>query len=476
MNEHTDTGFDTRAAAAIADGGLQSSLAGLKRGFVGNRARAVAALPEFEALREEGAAIKEHTLQNLDHYLLMYERAVTARGGKVHWAHDAKEACEIIRTICRETNAKLVTKGKSMVSEEIGLNGVLEADGIEVVETDAGEYIVQLAGEAPSHIVMPTVHKTVEQISDLFADKHKGLGVPKTADPAELIGQIRTVMREKFFTADVGITGANFLIAETGSNIIVTNEGNGDLTSTLARVHVVTVGIEKVVPSVNDAITLLRLLARSALGMDFTTYMSLLGGGKLAGDADGPEQYHVVLIDNGRTKMLDGPFRPMLRCIRCGACMNHCPVYMSVGGHAYNWVYPGPMGAVLTPMIAGHEKGGELPHACTLNGRCQQVCPVKIPLPDMLRRLRHEQWEAGLIAGKVRAGLGLWSFVARRPALYHFATRIGVRMLKAFARGTGRLTWLPLGGGWTGGRDMPAPAGKTFHELWRERQKERGGS
>ncbi len=302
MNEHTKKGFDQRAAAAIADGGLQSSLEGLKRGFVGNRARAVAALPEFEALREEGAAIKEHTLQNLDHYLEIYERAVTARGGKVHWAHDAKEACEIIRTICREADAKLVTKGKSMVSEEIGLNGVLEADGIEVVETDAGEYIVQLAGEAPSHIVMPTVHKTVAQISDLFADKHRALGVPKTQDPAELIGQIRTVMRKKFFTADVGITGANFLIAETGSNIIVTNEGNGDLTSTLARVHVVTVGIEKVVPSVNDAITLLRLLARSALGMDFTTYMSLLGGGKLAGEPDGPEQYHVVLIDNGARK------------------------------------------------------------------------------------------------------------------------------------------------------------------------------
>ena len=280
-------------------------------------------------------------------------------------------------------------------------------------------------------------------------------------------------MRDKFFSADVGITGANFLIAETGSNIIVTNEGNGDLTSTLARVHVVTVGIEKVVPSVNDAITLLRLLARSALGMDFTTYMSLLGGGKLAGDIDGPEQYHVVLIDNGRTKMLDGPFRPMLRCIRCGACMNHCPVYMSVGGHAYNWVYPGPMGAVLTPMIAGHERGGELPHACTLNGRCQQVCPVKIPLPDMLRRLRHEQWEAGLISGKVRTGLGLWSFFARRPALYHFAARFGARILNVMARGKGRLGWLPLGSGWTAGRDMPAPQGKTFQELWRARQKGR---
>lgn len=469
--EHIKGSFDGRAAVAIDDGGLQSSLGALKRGFVANRARVVAALPEFEAMREEGAAIKDHTLANLDHYLQIYERNVIAQGGKVHWARDANEACEIIRGICRDANAKLVTKGKSMVSEEIGLNGVLEADGIEVVETDAGEYIVQLAGETPSHIVMPTVHKTIPQISDLFNEKHKALGLPRTEDPAQLIGQIRTVMRQKFFKADVGLTGANFLIAETGSNIIVTNEGNGDLTSTMARVHVVTVGIEKVVPGINDAISLLRLLARSALGIDFTTYMSLLTGPKRAGDIDGPEEYHVVLIDNGRTKMLDGPFRPMLRCIRCGACMNHCPVYMSAGGHAYNSVYPGPMGAVLTPMIAGHEKGGELPHACTLNGRCQQVCPVKIPLPDMLRRLRHEQWEAGLIAAKARYGLGLWSWLARRPALYHFAARAGARTLHALSLGRGRLSWLPLGSGWTAGRDMPAPQGKTFQELWRAREK-----
>lgn len=470
--EHVKGSFDGRAAVAIDDSDLQSSLGALKRGFVANRARAVAALPEFEALREEGAAIKDHALANLDHYLAIYERNVIAQGGKVHWARDDKEACEIIRGICRSANAKLVTKGKSMVSEEIGLNGVLEADGIEVVETDAGEYIVQLAGEAPSHIVMPTVHKTIPQISDLFDEKHKALGVPRTEDPAQLIGQIRTIMRRKFFKADVGLTGANFLIAETGSNIIVTNEGNGDLTSTMARVHVVTVGIEKVVPSINDAISLLRLLARSALGIDFTTYMSLLTGPKRPGDIDGPEEYHVVLIDNGRTKMLDGPFRPMLRCIRCGACMNHCPVYMNAGGHAYNSVYPGPMGAVLTPMIAGHEKGGELPHACTLNGRCQQVCPVKIPLPDMLRRLRHEQWEEGLVAAKVRSGLGLWSWFARRPKLYHFAARLGARTLHVIARGQGRLAWLPLGAGWTAERDMPAPQGKTFQELWRARGKD----
>ncbi|MGE0053519.1 MAG: LutB/LldF family L-lactate oxidation iron-sulfur protein [Hyphomicrobium sp.] len=467
--EHSTANFETRAVRAMADNNLQSSLAALRRGFVGNRAKAVAEFPDFEALRAQGAAIKDHTLANLDFYLERYEQAVTSRGGQVHWARDAQHACEIIRDICRRTNAKTVTKGKSMVSEEIGLNAVLEAEGLEVLETDAGEYIVQLAGEAPSHIVMPTVHKTVEQISALFAEKHKAYGFKQTSDPAELIGQIRTVLRKKFFAADIGVTGANFLIAETGSNIVVTNEGNGDLTSTLARVHVVTVGIEKLVPTINDAVTMLRLLARSALGMEFTTYMSLMSGKRLAGDIDGPEEYHVVLVDNGRSKMLNGPFKPMLRCIRCGACMNHCPVYMSVGGHAYNWVYPGPMGAVLTPMIAGHEKGGELPHACTLNGRCQQVCPVKIPLPDMLRRLRHDQWEAGMTSSTVRAGLGLWSWVARRPRLYNIAARIAARSMRLMGGTRGRIRSLPLGSGWTGERDMPAPQGKTFQEIWNDR-------
>jgi L-lactate dehydrogenase complex protein LldF len=216
--------------------------------------------------------------------------------------------------------------------------------------------------------------------------------------------------------------------------------------------------------------TFMRLLVRSALGMEFSTYMTLASGKRLAGDIDGPEEYHVVLVDNGRSKMLQGPFRDMLRCIRCGACMNHCPVYMSVGGHAYNSVYPGPMGAVLTPMIGAHDKGGELPHACTLNGRCQQVCPVKIPLPDLLRRLRHEQWEAGLIGMKVRSGLGLWSFMARRPRLYHFTTRIAARVMARLGGKRRRMSWLPLASGWTNGRDMPAPEGHTFQELWKQRR------
>lgn len=378
-----------------------------------------------------------------------------------------------MRDICARVGAKTVTKGKSMVSEEIGLNQALEADGLEVFETDAGEYIVQLAKELPSHIVMPTVHKSPEEIADLFYEHHRALGFEKRAtDAAELIAQVRSILRKKYFAADVGITGANFLVAETGSNIIVTNEGNGDLTSTLAPVHIVTASIEKVVPTLADASTLLRLLVRSALGMEITSYTTVSTGPRRPGDVDGPREYHVVLVDNGRTKMLEGAFRPMLRCIRCAACMNHCPVYLAVGGHSYGWVYPGPMGAVLTPMIAGHERANELPHACTLNGRCQQVCPVKIPLPDLLRRLRHEQWEGHFIKAKTRWGIGVWSWLAMRPALYHALTRIGIKVLGWLGKPRGRFERLPLAGGWTGGRDMPAPQGTTFHAAWAKRQQQ----
>jgi L-lactate dehydrogenase complex protein LldF len=463
--------FDQRVTAGLGDEGLQTSLTALKGSFVAARGRAVLALPEFEALRDDGKAIKDHTLANLDAYLETYEAAVVERGGHVHWARDAAEARDIVRAICRQAGARTVTKGKSMVSEEIELNAALEADGMEVVETDAGEYILQLGREMPSHIVMPTVHKTTEQIADLFQKHHAAHGFPdRTLDAAELIGQVRSVLREKYFKADVGITGANFLVAETGSNIIVTNEGNGDLTSTLARVHIVTTGIEKVVPTLEDLSVMLRLLARSALGSEITSYTTLSTGPRRPGDLDGPEAYHVVLIDNGRTNMLPGHFREMLRCIRCGACMNHCPVYMSVGGHAYGSVYPGPMGAVLTPMIFGHEAAGELPHACTLNGRCQSVCPVKIPLPDLLRRLRHEQWEQKLVSGTVRFGISAWAWVAQRPRLYRTTTSIAMRMLGWLGRGKGAFRWLPLASGWTDGRDMPAPQGPTFSELWARRQ------
>jgi L-lactate dehydrogenase complex protein LldF len=454
--------FKERAVFAIHDASLQQALGKARGGFVGKRVQQVAELPEFEQLREEAKNTKNHILDHLDHYLERYEAAVTKAGGQVHWARDAEEARNIILGICKRVDAKTVTKGKSMVSEEIGLNEALIEHGMEVVETDLGEYIIQLAHEPPSHIIAPAVHKTKDQVSDLFEAAHGG---PRKTEVADLVNEARMVLRDKYFRADVGITGGNFLVAETGSSIIVTNEGNGDLTQTLAKVHIVTSGIERVVPTLDDATLFLRLLARSATGQETETYTTISTGPRRAADLDGPEEYHVVLVDNGRSKMLAGRFKDMLRCIRCGACMNHCPVYGAVGGHAYGWVYPGPMGSVLTPLIKGLDNAYDLPNACTLNGRCASVCPVKIPLPDLLRELRHMQHQQDITPVMQQRALKVWRYVATRPKLYHVLEQIGARVLSGLAR-HGRIRRLPLAGGWTDSRDLPAPAGRTFLELW----------
>lgn len=463
--------FKQRAVIALHDAALQKALGGLATGFVAKRAQAVAEFPEFEQLREEGKRIKDHVIAHLDYYLERYEAAVTRAGGKVHWARDADEACTIVRDICREANAKTVVRGKSMVGEEIGISDALEQDGLEVVETDLGEYIIQLGHEPPSHIIAPAIHKTKAQVAELFAKTHEPLGVHGARkEVADLVNEARQVLRDKFFLAEVGITGANFLIAETGSHIIVTNEGNGDLSSTLPRVHIVTAGIERVVPTLEDASTFLRLLARSATGQACETYATITTGPRRSTDLDGAREYHVVLVDNGRSRMLAGEFRDMLRCIRCGACMNHCPVYGAVGGHAYGWVYPGPMGSVLTPLFVGLDKTRDLPNACTLNGRCQAVCPVKIPLNDLLRKLRHQQVEQGLVSPAMRWGLGAWAFLAKRPALYHALTGMAIGVLSALGRKRGRFASLPLAGGWTAARDLPAPQGETFMSAWKKQK------
>ena len=459
--------FKSRAVYYIHDGALQKAMGLLRDGFVAKRTQQAAELPEFEALREEARQLKNHILDHLDHYLTRYESTVKAAGGQVHWARDAAEAREIILGICRRVNARTVTKGKSMVSEEIGLNEALLENGMEVVETDLGEYIIQLANEPPSHIIAPAVHKTKDQVSDLFQEAH---GTERKTTVPDLVNEARHVLREKYFRADVGITGGNYLVAETGSSVIVTNEGNGDLTQTLARVHIVTSGIERVVPRLDDVTLFLRLLARSATGQETETYTTVSTGPRHAGDKDGPEEYHVVLVDNGRSKMLGGRFREMLRCIRCGACMNHCPVYGSVGGHAYGWVYPGPMGSVLTPLIKGLDNAYDLPNACTLNGRCASVCPVKIPLPDLLRELRHLQHRQHLTPAVQRHALSVWRFVTTRPSLYHFGERLAARLLALAGRRKGRLRSLPLASAWTDARDLPAPAGKTFLEQWHARK------
>ncbi|HEV2957995.1 MAG TPA: LutB/LldF family L-lactate oxidation iron-sulfur protein [Xanthobacteraceae bacterium] len=466
----TSPQFKDNARAALADAQLQRALSkGL--GFVERRRLAAERLPEFEALRDAARDIKNHTLAHLDLYLEAYETRVTAAGGKLHYAVTAEEARAIILDICRKASARTVTKGKTMIAEEIGLNDFLEQNGIQPVETDLGEYLIQIRHEMPSHIIAPAIHLNKDQVEADFRRVHTHLPKDRNLDePATLLAEARGVLRERFLAADVGITGANFLVAETGTSIIVTNEGNGDLTQTLPKVHIVLATIEKLVPTLEDVSTLLRVLARSATGQDMSVYTTLSTGPRRPDDPDGPSEYHVVILDNGRSSMLGGEFADILRCIRCGACMNYCPVFNAIGGHAYGWVYPGPMGAVLTPALIGVDKGGHLPNASMFCGRCEEVCPVRIPLPRMMRSWREREFERHLSPATVRGGLKFWAFVAKRPALYGLATALASRVLWLFGRSSGRFRRLPFATGWTRHRDFPAPQGATFQAQWRRRK------
>ncbi len=465
----TSTAFKENAAKALDDAPLQKALGKMRTGFVDKRLRATEALPEFETLRDQSRDIKNHVLANLDLYLERYETKVTEGGGQVHWCETPDDARAAILRICRDVGAKTVTKGKTMIGEEIAINEHLEKHGIEPVETDLGEYIIQLRGETPSHIIAPAVHLNKEQVAEDFRRVHTDLPAGRSLEePPELVAEARQVLRQRYLDADVGITGANFLVAETGTSIIVTNEGNGDLTQTLPKVHIVLTTLEKVVPTLEDAATILRVLARSATGQDFSAYTTLSTGPRRADDLDGPEQYHVVLLDNGRSELLGTEFQEALRCIRCGACMNHCPVYHAVGGHAYGWVYPGPIGSVLTPALIGIDKAGHLPNASSFCGRCEAVCPMRIPLPRMLRHWREKEFEQHLNPATQRFGIKAWAFFAKRPGLYQLVTRISAAVLRRMAGRKGRLGSLPLAGGWTRHRELPAPEGKTFQQLWRQ--------
>ncbi len=471
MQIPTSAQFKENAHRAANDANLRASLETMKTGFRLKRAAAVASLPEFDALRDKGKELKDHVLANLDLYLEAFEKKVVEQGGHVHWCADAKEAQQAVLEICKKAGARTVTKGKSMISEEIGLNDFLEGQGITPVETDLGEYIIQLRHEPPSHIIAPAIHVRKEMVADSFRATHTHRPADRDlSEPRQLLDEAREELRDKFLAADVGITGANMLIAETGSTVIVTNEGNGDLTQLLPKVHVVLASLEKVVPTLDDAATVLRLLARSATGQDTSTYTTFSTGPRRADDLDGPEEFHVILLDNGRTGMLGSEFQDMLRCIRCGACMNHCPVYGAVGGHAYGWVYPGPMGSVLTPALIGIENAAPLPNASTLCGRCESVCPMHIPLPRMLRAWREKEFERHLTPKRARWGLAVHTALASRPKLYRWATRAAAWGLKIWGGRRGSMDHLPYAQEWTDSRTMAAPQyGRTFMDLYQGR-------
>lgn len=458
--------FKQNAREALANQNIQAAMS-TAGGFAAGRTRARAEMPEFDDLRDQARDLKNHVLANLGDYLEQYEARVIADGGHVHWAETAEDARRIVLDICRKAGATSINKGKSMISEECGINEHLEANGVQPVETDLGEYIIQLRGESPSHIIAPAIHVTLPEVEALFNEKHTHLKPGRPMELDTMLSEAREVLRRKYFEAEVGMTGANMLIAETGQSVIVTNEGNGDLSQQLPKVHIVMASIEKIVPTLDDASTLLRVLSRSATGQQTAVYTTFSAGPRREGDPDGPQEYHVILLDNGRTNMLGTEFQEMLRCIRCGACMNHCPVFKSVGGHAYGWVYPGPMGAVLTPSLIGLEQGRQLPNASTFCGRCEAVCPMRIPLPKMMRAYRAQEFDKGLTPGAARFGLSVWRRLASRPATYRAVTGLMNRTLGLLGRWRGNFAWMPLASGWTDHRDLPAPpSGGTFQSQW----------
>ena len=453
MNHFSSETFRENAKAALADVQLRGALKNATSLFAERRREAAASLPNWEQLRNQARAIKDEVLLHLDQYLEEFVRNAEHRGAKVHWARDAAEANAIVSGLATERRARIVVKSKSMTTEETHLNTALEAAGMQVVETDLGEYIIQLAEETPSHIIAPAIHKTRGQVAELFTAE---LGMAPTDDVGQLTRTARATLRDRFAAADVGISGVNFGIAETGTLVIVENEGNIRLTTSLPRTHIAVMGIEKVVPRFADLDVFLKLLPRSGTGQRLTTYQSFITGTKREATDEGPEELHIVLLDNGRSRMLAHPVtRQSLACIRCGACLNACPVYQQIGGHAYGSVYQGPIGAVITPQLMGIEKTSQLPYASSLCGACREVCPVKIDIPRLLLHLRGEiSPRKGSMAE--RLAFKLWARVMINPLLYRLSSVAG-RVLQRV---------VPVSRAWTNGRDLRPIESKSFHELW----------
>lgn len=450
--------FRQRSKIALQDLELRKSFHGAMDFLQEKRRTAFSELP-LEDLRQHGADIRRSVLKRLPELLEELETQCTNNGIQVHWAETAEEACELVANIAKDNEVKNVVKGKSMVSEEIQLNTYLASRGIECLESDMGEYIVQLEGGHPSHIIMPAIHKSKEGIADLFSAK---LSIDtSSASVDDLIGIGRKVLREKFRNADMGVSGVNFAIADSGALCLVENEGNGRMSTTAPPIHVALMGIEKVLPSFNELPSMLSLLTRSATGQIITTYLNVIGGPRRPDDRDGPDQVHLVLIDNGRSTMHNDPdLQETLACIRCGACMNHCPVYRRIGGHAYGTTYPGPIGQVVMPQIEGMEKHGPLLDACSLNGACGEACPVKIELPGLIRRLRQRRH-----IPKIQTLIWrIWAWTYQKPWRHRYFSRL----IAVF----GRMPY-PKPKAWSKTRTFPSPAKNSFSELLKERRNEK---
>ena len=459
------TPFPARASSALRDAFLQEALTIATTKFIDLRREAFAGFPAGEALRDQARRIKEATLQRLDEHLERLADNVERLGGHVHWAATAEEAREIVLRLCRDRGVRTAVKSKSMATEEIELNDALEAAGVTPIETDLGEYIIQLAHEKPSHIIAPAIHKTKGQVAELFS---KALHGQFPADPEVLTAVARKELRQKFLEADMGISGANFAVAETGTVVLVTNEGNGRMVTSLPRIHVAVMGMEKVIPSMTDLVVFLALLARSATGQKLSSYTTLVRGPRRPGELEGPEEFHLILMDNGRIRQVAGTLREALYCLRCGACLNVCPVYRQIGGHAYGHTYPGPIGILLTAMLHGTESVKDLAHASSLCGACKDVCPVRIDIPRMLIELREQVEHEGIAPRSERALFRMARRAMASPALFRLGARVG-RLLQAPLVRDGRVSRLPLFfGRWTATRDLPPIARRTFTERWKD--------
>ncbi len=469
---HPAKDFKARSRTALDDAGQRKNFRGAMDFLQAKRSSQFPDQEELQSLRELGAQIRRYSLAHLPRLLEQLETKLIANGIQVHWAQNADEANAIALTIAQRVQARRVIKGKSMVSEEVGFNHAMQAAGIEALESDMGEYIVQLANEKPSHIIMPAIHKTKQQIAELFTQKIPGVGYTEDVDALIQIG--RRELRRKFADADIGLSGVNFAVAETGSLCLIENEGNGRMCTTVPRVHIAMTGIEKVVEKLEHVPPLLSLLTRSATGQSITTYVNLISGPRRAGELDGPQEVHLILLDNGRTQAYaDEQLRATLQCIRCGACMNHCPVYARIGGHAYGTTYPGPIGAIISPHMLGLESTYPLAFASTLCGACAEVCPVKIPIPDLLVRLRNEaQARPGsadaTLRGSGAARTALVSAVWRLWALVY--SRLGLYRVTSWFMSRGRALSPTEQGAWTRSRTPLIPAPKRLRDLLQERK------
>ncbi len=461
--------FSRSVTVALSDIQLQTALdRGTTRG-VNGRITAMDETTDADALRHQARLAREHALNHLPDLLEQLERNVIANGGHVLWARDAAELNQVILDLCQQHGVRRVTKGKSMVTEESELNHALEARGIEVTESDLGEYIIQLAGETPSHIVFPMLHKTKEATAQLLHDK---LGMPMTDRPEDMTRFVRGVMRRKYLEADMGISGVNFAIAETGTIATVENEGNNRLSTSVPRVYVAVMGVEKVIATWEDYAILVQLLARSATGQRLSVYNNLMSGPRRPDEPDGPEVFYLIIMDNGRSRILGSEYAESLACIRCGACLNACPVYQNIGGHAYGWVYPGPIGSIISPLLLGPTNAPKLPYASSLCGACQAACPVEISIPDMLLKLRRDLVQAGDATFAWRAGMRLWRQAMLSPALYRSGGWLASLATQMLANADGKIESLPPPlKAWTDSRDFPAFAKQPFRERLKQRRR-----